>query len=128
MKMLGILRKICPFILPSSHLTLYYSLIFPHINYCNIVWAATYSSYLSKLLVTGIQKRFLRMTQIGLSHLLLSFLNILYYPLTKLTFSRPVYLCLNLKNANMMSLLLFMIFFVLLLIFTLILHGKQKTL
>ena len=59
MKMLGILRKICPFVLPSSHLTLYYSLIFPHINYCNIVWAATYPTYLSKLLV--IQKRYLRM-------------------------------------------------------------------
>ena len=59
MKMLGILRKICPFVLPSSHLTLYYSLIFPHINYCNIVWASTFPSYLTKLLI--IQKRFLRM-------------------------------------------------------------------
>ena len=59
MKMLGILRKIIPFVLPSSHLTLYYSLIFPHINYCNIVWASTYPTYLTKLLI--IQKRFLRM-------------------------------------------------------------------
>ena len=59
MKMLGILRKICPFVLPSSHLTLYYSLLFPHINYCNIVWAATFPTYLTKLLI--IQKRFLRM-------------------------------------------------------------------
>ena len=59
MKMLGILRKICPFVLPSSHLALYYSLLFPHFNYCNIVWASTYPTYLTKLLI--IQKRFLRM-------------------------------------------------------------------
>ena len=45
--------------LPPSLLTLYYSLIFPHINYCNIVLAATYLIYLTKLLI--IQKRFLRM-------------------------------------------------------------------
>ena len=59
MKMLGILRKICPFVLPSSHLTLYYSLIFPHISYCNIVWAATCPSFLTQILI--IQKRFVRM-------------------------------------------------------------------
>ena len=48
MKMLGILRKVCPFVLPSSHLTLYYSLVFPHLNYCNIVWASTHSTYINK--------------------------------------------------------------------------------
>ncbi|XP_061576185.1 uncharacterized protein LOC133442243 [Cololabis saira] len=41
------------------HLTLYYSLIFPHLNYCNIVWASTHPTYINKLLI--IQKRFLRM-------------------------------------------------------------------
>lgn len=59
MKTVGILRKVLPFIHPTSHLTLYYSLLFPYLNYCNIVWAATFSSYTSKLLL--IQKRFLRM-------------------------------------------------------------------
>ncbi len=39
-------------------LTLYYSFLFPFINYCNIVWAATYPTYLKKLIV--IQKKYLR--------------------------------------------------------------------
>ena len=60
-KMLGILRKVCPLIHSSAHLTLqaYYSFMFPFINYCNIVWAATHPTYLIKPLI--IQKRFLRM-------------------------------------------------------------------
>lgn len=36
-KMLGILRKVCPLIHSSAYLTLYYSFLFPYINYCNIV-------------------------------------------------------------------------------------------
>ena len=43
----------------SAHLTLYYSFLFPYINYCNIVWAATYPTYLKSLHL--IQKRFLRL-------------------------------------------------------------------
>lgn len=58
-KMLGILRKVCPLIHSSAYLTLYYSFLFPYINYCNIVWAATYPTYLKKLFI--LQKRFLRM-------------------------------------------------------------------
>ena len=59
-RMLGILRKVCPLIHSSAHLTLYYSFLFPFINYCNIVWAATNQSYLKKKVMT-IQKQFLRL-------------------------------------------------------------------
>ncbi len=55
-KMLGLLRKVCPLIHSSAHLTLYYSFPF---SYINIVWAATYPTYLNKLLI--IRNRFLRM-------------------------------------------------------------------
>ncbi len=57
-KMLGILRRVCPLVHSSAFLTLYYSFLFPFINYCNIVWAATYPTYLKKLIV--IQKKYLR--------------------------------------------------------------------
>ena len=59
MKMLGILRKICPLIHPSAHLTLYYSFLYPYFNYCNLVWAATFPTFLKKPLI--IPKKFLRM-------------------------------------------------------------------
>ncbi len=59
MKLLGILRKVLPLIHHSAHSTLYFSFLFPHLNYCNIVWAATYPTYLKKLLL--LQKRFLRL-------------------------------------------------------------------
>ena len=58
MKMIGILRKACSLIRPSSYLSLYYSLIYPYINYCNIVWAATHPSHLNRLLLI---QRFLGM-------------------------------------------------------------------
>ena len=57
-KMMGILRKVCPLIHPSAHLTLYYSFLFPYLNYCNLVWAASYPNHLKKWCI--IQKRFLR--------------------------------------------------------------------
>ena len=59
MKMLGLLRKICPLVHSSAHLTLYYSFLYPYMNYCNLVWAATFPTYLNKPLI--IQKKFLRM-------------------------------------------------------------------
>lgn len=40
MKMLGMLRKVCPLIHHSAHLTLYYSFLFPYMKDCNIVWSA----------------------------------------------------------------------------------------
>ncbi len=66
MKMLGLLGKVCPLIHPSAHLTLYCSFLFPYINYCNIVWAATYPAHINKLLI--IQKRFLRMISQSTRH------------------------------------------------------------
>ena len=39
-------------------LTLYYSLVYPYLTYCNILWASTYPSHLHKLYL--IQKRFVR--------------------------------------------------------------------
>ena len=55
----GILRKMCPLIHPSAHLTLNYSFFFlPYLNFCNLVWAASYANQLKKLCI--IQKRFLR--------------------------------------------------------------------
>lgn len=59
MKSIGIIRKVCSLINRSCFLTLYYSLIFPYISYCNIIWASTHSSYLQK--ITLLQKRFLRL-------------------------------------------------------------------
>ena len=38
-KMMGILSKVCPLIDPC--LTLYYSFLFPYLNYCKLVWAAS---------------------------------------------------------------------------------------
>ena len=55
---LGIIKRIRDFVHQSCLLTLYYSLIYPYLIYCNIVWASTYPSNLHKLLIT--QKKFVR--------------------------------------------------------------------
>ena len=45
--------------LPSNILLmLYYSMIFPHLNYCNIIWGNTYTSYMDKIYL--LQKRAIR--------------------------------------------------------------------
>ena len=59
MKAIGIIRKICGFISQDALHTLYYSLIYPHLSYCNIVWASTYPTNLQKLFIT--QKKFVRL-------------------------------------------------------------------
>ena len=38
--------------------TLYYSHIYPHLNYCNVIWANTYKSHIDPLI--KIQKRIIR--------------------------------------------------------------------
>lgn len=58
MKSVGILSRVRSLIDISCMKTLYYSLIYPHILYCNIVWGATCQTYLNKILL--IQKKFLR--------------------------------------------------------------------
>ena len=59
MKSYGIIRKMSPLVNRYCLLTLYYSLIYPYLSYCNIVWASTYPSSLQKILL--IQKRFVRL-------------------------------------------------------------------
>ena len=57
-KSIGIISK-CSFILPKTFLRmLYYSLIYPYFYYCNIVWASTYKTNLSRLVI--LQKRIIR--------------------------------------------------------------------
>ena len=58
-KSIGILSRVRSLINFSCILTLYYSLIYPYIVYCNTVWAATCPTFLNKIL--SVQKKFLRM-------------------------------------------------------------------
>ena len=57
-KSIGIIRKSSFFLLKQSLFTLYYSLVYPYLQYCNIVWASTYASNLFRLVV--LQKRIVR--------------------------------------------------------------------
>lgn len=45
---------------------LYYSLIYPYLSYCNIVWASTFPTILLKILV--LQKRFVRIATRSVSY------------------------------------------------------------
>ena len=57
-KIIGILSKSRRY-LPSVTLkTLYYSFFLPYINYCNLMWASTYASYLEPLYL--LQKKAIR--------------------------------------------------------------------
>ena len=57
-KSMGIISR-CSFFLPkTSPRMLYFSLIYPYLYYCNIVWASTYKSYLRRLVI--LQKRIIR--------------------------------------------------------------------
>ena len=57
-KTVGIISR-TKHILPKYVLhTLYYTMIFPYLHYCNIVWASTYPSRLEKIFV--LQKRIIR--------------------------------------------------------------------
>lgn len=57
-KSLGIIKRVKQHLKKSTLLTLYYSLIYSHISYCNIIWASTYSSYLQA--IHRCQKSFVR--------------------------------------------------------------------
>lgn len=57
-KSIGIIRRISHLVNTSCLLTLYYSLIYPYLTYCNLVWASTFPTSLHKILV--LQKRFIR--------------------------------------------------------------------
>ncbi len=57
-KLLGIVKKISSFLSRSSIHILYYSLIYPHLIFCNLVWANTYPTNLHKIHLP--LKRFVR--------------------------------------------------------------------
>lgn len=57
-KSIGIIRRTSDLVSRKCLLTLYYSLIYPYMSYCNIVWASTFPTTLHKVLV--LQKRLVR--------------------------------------------------------------------
>ena len=54
-KFVGIIRKSSFYLSTKSLRTLYFSLVYPYFFYCNLVWASTYRTNLSCLVV--LQKR-----------------------------------------------------------------------
>ena len=56
---MGILTRIAYLLPRATRLNLYYALIYPYLTYCNMVWAATYASRLSRLII--LQKRAVRL-------------------------------------------------------------------
>ena len=57
-KTIGIFYKLRSFVNIQTLISLYYSLIYPYIIYCNIIWGGTYSSHLTPLLI--LQKKIVR--------------------------------------------------------------------
>ena len=57
-KSVGLLYKSRFFLTQKSKISLYYSLVYPYIQYCNIIWSSTYPSSLNRILL--LQKRIIR--------------------------------------------------------------------
>ena len=57
-KQIGILYRIKNYLPIPCLIQLYYSYIFPYLNYCNLVWGNTYESHLNPLII--LQKRAIR--------------------------------------------------------------------
>ena len=57
-KTIGIISKSRFYLSRKSLLSLYYTLVYPYLNYCNIVWSSNYPSNLNRLLL--LQKRIVR--------------------------------------------------------------------
>ena len=57
-KNIGILSRTSQLVPPEIRKTLYYTLIYPYLTYCNIVWASTYKTSLTRLVI--LQKRAVR--------------------------------------------------------------------
>ena len=49
-KTIGIISKARFFLSSKSLLSLYYTLVYPYLNYCNIAWCSTYPSNLNRIL------------------------------------------------------------------------------
>ena len=50
-KSIGIIRRASPYLQKSSLRTLYFSMIYPYLPYCSLVWSSTYPTNLSRLVV-----------------------------------------------------------------------------
>ena len=57
-KSIGIILRSSFYLFKSSLKTLYYGLVYPYLQYCNIVWASTYQSNLNRIVI--LQKRIVR--------------------------------------------------------------------
>jgi hypothetical protein len=57
-KCVGIMYKIRNYIDINTSITLYYTLFYPYLTYCNIVWGNTYKSYLQPVVL--LQKKIIR--------------------------------------------------------------------
>jgi hypothetical protein len=57
-KNIGILARTAFLLPPTVRLSLYYSLVYPYLTYCNMIWASNYPTRLNKLVV--LQKRAVR--------------------------------------------------------------------
>jgi len=57
-KNIGVLNRLASYVPNNVLLNLYYSLIYPYLAYCNIVWASNYNYRLQKLII--LQKRAIR--------------------------------------------------------------------
>ena len=57
-KSIGVLNKLKTFTPFSTMKSLYYSLIYPYLNYCNLIWGGTFSTHLNPLII--LQKKAIR--------------------------------------------------------------------
>ena len=57
-KNIGIIKRISYLLPRSILLTLYYSMVYPYLSYCNMIWASNYNSRFKRIIV--LQKRIVR--------------------------------------------------------------------
>ena len=57
-KSIGVIYRAPLYLLASTKLSLYYTLIYPYLSYCNTAWSSTYVSNLSRIFL--LQKRIVR--------------------------------------------------------------------
>lgn len=57
-KNIGIIRKVKSLLSRNIFMVLYYSLIYPYLTYCNIIWGSTYTTSINPVYL--LQKRFVR--------------------------------------------------------------------
>ena len=94
-KSVGLLYKSRFFLTQKSKISLYYSLVYPYIQYCNIIWSSTYPSSLNRILL--LQKRIIRIVANAdyLSHTKPLFKNLKILDIFNLKLSVLYVLCFN---------------------------------